>query len=735
MSIKRAKTKISLCSLAVASALTVPASLAAEYVTKQEAKQVKEIEVIQVTSRLRKESILNVPIAITAFSEQEIEDLGIERAADFIAMTPNMTMVEAQNSGTSFITIRGLSQVRNGESPVAVSVDGVLQISPNQFNQDLFDIAQIEVLKGPQGALYGRNAIGGAINITTKIPTEETSGYIEADIGNGGLKSLTGAISGAVSDDFLYRVTASHKDFDGLIDNVYLDTTVDFQKDSNIRGRFVWMVSDDFTADLRLSKGKTEGGALNYVYQPLFGINDADDASVEIEANNLGYNERDVSSFALKLDWELDLGTLSFITATDTLEENFGGDQFPYSRANSANSPFGENVFDGTQTQYLDVDASSYELRLTSEDDPDLRWITGVYYLQTDRYISSSTGLDLGQGLPVIKKEPLGAGTISPTGTFLADDNDNQAYAVFAQFNYSFAKEQELTVAGRYDVDKREQTNHAPIEFDASSGLVRTAEFKKFQPKVSYSYTGLDNISLYATYSEGFRSGGFNQNGVAEQASLVGVTGVSDLYKAEETTNVEVGIKALYPKQATRFNAALFNTTIDNQHYFLFVGALGAQVLTNIDEVALIGGEFDFKTAITSSFDIYGGVGITDSEIKNFSLNTADVGNNAPYVPDYTVNIGIQYNAEIISDWQTMFTLDAQRIGKQYWDTSNSTARESIDLVNGRIGFNSDDGQWNINLWAKNIFDEKYNAEWVLGGFAQVGMPRSFGIEFRWSME
>jgi iron complex outermembrane receptor protein len=728
---KNISTKISMCALAVASTLTPPASLAAE----NETEQVKEIEVIQVTSRLRKESIQNVPIAITAFSEQEIEDLGIERAGDFIAMTPNMTMVEAQNAGTSFITIRGLSQVRNGESPVAVSVDGVLQISPNQFNQDLFDIAQIEVLKGPQGALYGRNAIGGAINITTKMPTEETSGYIETDIGNGGLKSLTGAISGAFSENLLYRMTASHKDYDGLIDNVYLDTPVDFQKNSNIRSRFIWQMSDDFTADLRLSKGKTKGGAVNYVFQPLFGINDADDASVEVEANNLGYNERDVSSVALKLDWELDLGTLSFITATDTLEEILGGDQFPYSRANSANSPFGENIFDGTQTQFLDVDASSYELRLTSEDDQDFRWIAGVYYLQTDRYLSSSTGLDLGTGLPVIEREPLGDDTVSRTLTFAADDNDNQAYAAFAQFNYRFSEDHDLTVAGRYDVDKREQTNRAPLSFDINSGLVREAEFKKFQPKVSYSYTGLDNISLYATYSQGFRSGGFNQNGVGEQASTIGVNGVSDLYKAEETTNVEVGLKALYPKKATRFNASIFNTTIDNQHYFLFVGALGAQVLTNIDEVKLIGGEFDFKTAITPNFDVYGGVGITDSEIKDFSLNAADKGNNAPYVPDYTVNVGLQYNTEIISGWQTMFTLDAERRGEQYWDTSNTTARGTVDLVNGRIGFNSDDGQWSVNLWAKNIFDEKYNAEWVLGGFAHPAMPRSFGIEVRWAVE
>ncbi|SEL33545.1 iron complex outermembrane recepter protein [Colwellia chukchiensis] len=735
--IKKHHSKISLCAVAVASALTMPTAMAADNDTTvaNNSKQVKEIEVIQVTSRLRKESIQNVPIAITAFSEQEIEDMGIERAGDFIALTPNMTMVEAQNAGTSFITIRGLSQVRNGESPVAVSVDGVLQISPNQFNQDLFDIAQIEVLKGPQGALYGRNAIGGAINITTKMPTEETSGYLETDIGNGGLKSLTGAVSGQLFDNFLYRVTASHKEFDGLIDNVYLNTEVDFQKDSNVRSRFIWQISDDFTADLRLSKGKSEAGALNYVYQPLFGINDANDASVEIEANNLGYNERDISSIALKLDWQLDLGLLSFITAKDTLEEVYGGDQFPYSRAISANSPFGENAFDGTQTQYLDVDASSYEIRLTSADDQDLRWIAGAYHLTTDRFISSSTGLDLGLGLPVIYRDPTVANDISPTQTFAADDNANNAYAVFAQFNYNFAASQELTVAARYDVDKREQTNRAPLSFDSDSGQVRSEEFKKFQPKVSYSYTGLDNISLYATYSQGFRSGGFNQNGVAALASTIGVQGVTDLYKAEETTNIEAGIKALYPKEATRFNAAVFNTKIDNQHYFLFVGALGAQVLANIDEVNLIGGEFDFKTSLASNFDVYGGVGITDSEIKSFSLAPSDNGNKAPYVPDYTVNLGLQYSTEIIAGWLTMVTLDAERRGQQYWDTENSTARKALNLVNSRIGFNSDDGQWSVNLWAKNIFDKKYNAEWVLGGFAQTATPRSFGIELRWTME
>ncbi|MCL2914174.1 TonB-dependent receptor [Shewanella corallii] len=694
-----------------------------------------DMEVIEVTSRQRSENIQNVPIAITAFGEQDIEDMGLERAADFISLTPNMTMVEAQNAGTSFITIRGLSQVRNGESPVAVSVDGVLQISPNQFNQDLYDIAQIEVLKGPQGALYGRNAIGGAINITTKKPTDELTGYAELDLGNGGLKAISGAVSGPVTDELSYRITAQYRDFDGLIDNVYLGQKVDFQTDKNIRGRALWYLTDDLTADFRLAHGQTRGGAVNYIFQPLFGVNDANVADLDIEANNIGENERDTTSAAIKLDWTLDDVTASFIVAADKLEEYLSGDQFPYSRAISANSPFGPNVFDGTQAQYLDVSAQSYELRFTSASDQDLRWIGGLYYLNTDRFISSFTGLDLGKGIPRITKNPDIAPDISPATTYLSDDNHNTAWAVFGQLNYSLTDTQELSVSGRFDSDKREQTNTTPLKYSATSGEVRSETFDKFQPKISYVYTGIDNISLYANYAQGFRSGGFNQSGVGKLAEQAGLKGVNDLYKAEETSNYELGFKGLFPGASTRINASLFNTRIDNQHYFVFVGALGAQVLTNIDEVSLIGGELDFKTGITEFMDIYGAFGITDSEIKAYSLTPADVGNKAPYVPEYTINLGAQVTAELLSGWDTKFTLEWEQRGKQYWDPANTSARDAIDLVNARIGLLRHQADWSVNLWAKNLTNEKYLAEWVLGGFAHPAQERTFGLEVRWNME
>ncbi len=144
------------------------------------------IEEVIVTVRLRSERLMEVPVTVAAFSRQDIEDAGIRRPRDYLSLVPNVALVAAQNAGTTFLTIRGITQVRNNEPPVAVSVDGMLQTSPNQFNQALLDIQQIEVLKGPQGALYGRNAVGGAINITTQGPSDEFRGRMQVGAGNGG---------------------------------------------------------------------------------------------------------------------------------------------------------------------------------------------------------------------------------------------------------------------------------------------------------------------------------------------------------------------------------------------------------------------------------------------------------------------------------------------------------------------------------------------------------------------
>ncbi|HEY4038642.1 MAG TPA: TonB-dependent receptor plug domain-containing protein, partial [Burkholderiaceae bacterium] len=157
-------------------------------------------EEIVVTARKRDESNQDVPISVNVFSEQTIESAGIEKPGDFISLVPNMTLVQTQNAGNAFVVMRGISQARNSEPSVAVLVDGVLETNPAEFNQELFDIRQIEVLKGPQGALYGRNAIGGAIIIHTKDPPNHFEGSAKLGVDNGPSERAQASVGGPMDD-------------------------------------------------------------------------------------------------------------------------------------------------------------------------------------------------------------------------------------------------------------------------------------------------------------------------------------------------------------------------------------------------------------------------------------------------------------------------------------------------------------------------------------------------------
>src|SRR6201996_1671852 len=177
----------------------------------------EEIETVVVTARQRSEDIEKVPSQVTAFTAGEIEAKGIKNPADFLSAVPNVTFIATQNAGTSFIVMRGIGQARNSEPSAAIVVDGVPMTQPAAFNQDLLDIQQIEVLKGPQGGLYGRNAIGGAILITTKQPTDEWEGQVTGGYNSGPGGKADGSISGPIADGLKMRAAVSYYNTDGWL--------------------------------------------------------------------------------------------------------------------------------------------------------------------------------------------------------------------------------------------------------------------------------------------------------------------------------------------------------------------------------------------------------------------------------------------------------------------------------------------------------------------------------------
>src|SRR6516162_864032 len=257
------------------------------------------LEEVVVTARKREEAVINVPVTMSVFTQQTIESAGIEAPRDFVALVPNMTLVEVQNVGNSFITIRGISQARNSEPSVAVLVDGVLEPNPYSFDQELNDVTAIEVLKGPQGALYGRNAIGGAIIINTAEPSEHFEGAAKVGVGNGVSEKAQVAVGGPIDSaaTLRYRASLSYYNTDGYLENSYLDRKADPYKDWSARLRFLWRPSDQLTADLRFQGDHVETTAYYYIIprddeaNPFSSFTtppNANDVTSPIQTNNLG---------------------------------------------------------------------------------------------------------------------------------------------------------------------------------------------------------------------------------------------------------------------------------------------------------------------------------------------------------------------------------------------------------------------------------------------------------------
>ncbi|MGE0595568.1 MAG: TonB-dependent receptor [Hyphomonadaceae bacterium] len=699
---------------------------------------------IVVTARQRSEALQDVPAQVTAFNSAAIEARGIERPADFIASVPNVTFVETQNAGTSFLVIRGISQARNSEPSAAIVVDGVPMTQPAQFNQALIDIDQIEVLKGPQGALYGRNAIGGAILISTRRPSDEFEGRIMAGYESGPGYQLQGALNVPLAENFWMRAALNYFDTEGHLENVNTvdasaERDVDPVENLNARVSFLWEPTPNFSADLRLASDSLDTRALYYVI-PDFGdpnFNNPNFTDREINLNNSGINERDIFDVALRLSYETSAGTFTSITGYNTVEEILTGDGYTF-------DPLGASrvFFDFNQSQFLDVDTLTQEFRFTSPSENRFRWITGVQFFSTDRFIATGNMIDTGAGVFPVYRTP-STNPDNPQLSFLADSQDQFAWAAYLATSTNLTDQLELSVNVRYDHDTRENTTETPTVFlpcapgpSCASGLTREETWDDFQPQVILRYDINDDLNVYGSYSRGFRSGGFNQTGVGTVAAANGFFNVNDLFDQETADTYEIGLKSSFLDGRGNFSASAYRTIAEGTYYFVFLAANSTQNLGNIDEVEYTGFDMELNARLTDNFMVNAGYGYTDSEITEFP-DPVVIGAEAPLVAEYTLNLGAQLTWPLWNDVEGMVRVDYNRIGDTIFTIPFSApaqaldatpiARDPVDLVDLRAGIQGDD--WSIMAWSKNLFDEEYNSEYSPGGFLFKAQPMRWGIE------
>lgn len=692
-------------SLAALAALLLGPSLVAAQSTNDDLM----LEEVTVTAQRRAERLQDVPVAVTAFTAAEIEARGIGSTRDVLPMTPNVTYDESFTVGNSFVSIRGVAQINNADSPVAIVVDGVPQNSQKQLRMELFDVERIEVLKGPQGALYGRNAIGGAINIVTREPSNDFDGWAQVGAGSGNLRSASGAVSGPIVEDkLLFRLSGAYKDSDGNIENVFLHEKVDFYESKDIRARFMILATDDLTIDVRGSYSDIDGGAvMDASMDPTLTGN----ANREVlpRSNILGNSAREISDATVKIDWRTGVGTLTAITGYTDLTEDYYGDLDFCNPVDCPNGIFGLGP-QADQRQLLDVTLLSQEVRLASPDNQRLRWIVGGFYLGTQRDLDTIAHLLIPNipGIPLISN---------------AEENDNDAYSAFAQVDYDITDRTTVGVSLRYDRDRREQTNASD-----PTRPTRSKSFSDVQPRVVVDHKFTKDQLVYATYATGFRSGGFN-----------GVGGRP--FDAETLQNYEVGYKSTWWDSRLRLNAAVFQSrSEDYQFFYLDFNQGGAQVIDNLDKVEFTGAELEWQVQATRYWTLLGAVGVLDSDIKAFDPTLTvpvERGNRTPKTQKSTFSIGSQLEVPLGSLTGTL-RVDYGRWGKKYWHPDNIDIRDPVNMLDLRVSVGND--RWTATAWGRNVLDEFYWQDFNAVEFGAPGVdlgspssPDTYGIELKYN--
>jgi iron complex outermembrane receptor protein len=699
--------------IATAISFSFFSSAQAEEVAKEATEQ--EIEKIVVTARGRIETIQNVPDSVTAFTSDMIENSRITNFRDVADMTPNLSSLDNFRPGLARITIRGLITPQVGDPPLAFVVDGVTSPDLEFINQDLVDIERIEVMRGAQGALYGRGAVGGAVIVTTKQPIEDLEGTFKASLGNGNTYNLNGVVSGSLNeeDTAYFRVGGYSKSTDGLIDNEFLGDKADFLEEDSAFAQLQFEIFDDTSLNFR---GRYTTSTAGFAYYQNVNEETKEDFSINTSQNIKNNDERDVFELSAKLTQEYDLGTFDFITAYSKSENQhfYDGDYSAdptYEEDEDGNilrAPFGtEGLFD--------VESFTLETRFTSQSDQDLRWAVSAFYQDKERDNTINFFDDL------IGDVPLTRADFSDDLIYLtiADKNSSKAWAVAGQVNYDVTDKLELTGALRYDHDSRESfdPNYAEDTFAKK-------DFSQLQPKMTVSYQIEEDVLIYTGYSKGFRSGGFNEP----------AEGISRTFNKEVSDSYEAGFKSTLFDNTVTINGAIFaiNQT-DAQITQFNVDTFTLENLA-IDEVDTKGLELEIGIAATENLDFRFSAGLIDSEIVKFTDRPELEGGSQLYVADYNYSASVNHFYDLNENWAIISRASISMIGPKSFDLEIPDVKSSqYSFVNAGIGLKSE--SWTVQLYVNNLTDERSIEDIFLFGdgvteFArQPNKPRTYGIE------
>ena len=781
------------------------------------------IEEILVTAQKRSESLQEVPIAISVFSSDSIDQTGVMELRDLTEYIPNVTITQGTDFGAQ-INIRGVgANSRNigFDSRVGVYLDGVYLGQGPALNQDLVDLEQIEVLRGPQGTLFGKNTVAGAVNMISIKPTQEFEGSVTANVFNYDGLELKGMINFPMGDIVSARVSVSHRERDGFVENVYVPEHVpgtitlpvagfptfplplappvclgafgiptppgcsalgpDVQP--NTKPLMNDVNTDSYRAQLRIAPNEKldiniavdglESDRIMVNGEPFtdtFGstIDRFAPEALEVSFSEDSWETRDIFGTNLNIDYALNNGhSFRSITAYRDTEMIHHND----TDASAIDFLFIDYTDDYQQT--------TQEFQWISPDEGKLKYVAGFYYYNQD----STTIRDAQTG-----NAGWLFGAFKGGGAFNRGDVETDSWALFLNTSYDFNEQWTLGLGFRYSDETKDvvwnldgtRSGAFGIGTTEAGGYIDSDTYTNFAPMISLGYALGDNTNIYAKYSTGFKSGGFNLDYITQADLDAGI-----IFDEETVDSYELGLKSVFLDGRLQLNAAAFIANYQdyqvNQFFDLgFDEETGAQLtsirITNAAEVDTSGLEFELTYNVTANLTLNATLGLLDATFADFPGGTSEEvpddsgnpvkvpvnakGNELPLAPSVNGTFGFQHYTHF-SSVDLLLRLDVIYTGDYFTTIENETERnltglapttflfdpgsygiphtidygyvDSFTTLNGRIGLISNSGKWEAYLWGRNLTDEFTYVDYFRDFFGSLSgvplMPRTYGIE------
>ena len=693
-----------------------------------------KLDEIVVTAQKREQNLQDVGTSVTALDSAALAKLGLKDVTELAMQVPGLQYNQFGATVTVF-NLRGVSQndfSDHQEAPIAVYEDDAYVAMPGAFAGSMYDLERVEVLRGPQGTLFGRNATGGLIQYISQKPTDTPEGYFQATAGNYGDVESEGAISGPLTDMMSGRLSFSTADHSGYITNL-TGTSIENQRQAAARLQLLIKPSDSGEILIKLhgiNNDHESGGIYSWApSQPnslgqgnFVGANyvgncpqanggctpGADDSGYRNNSNNYfvqsenadGIFNRTVWGANVHVNWNFDGFSLTSVSDYLTMQKRYGED--------TSLSPVSSLSYNTLQHYYQ----LSEELRLSGTRGP-LTWIAGVYYLDylTDNFI----GVD---AIPAFGGNSYGNFTLS-----------DHSPSAFAQLEYALTDRWSVIGGARYTYDiKSFDYDFQPQGLNYYPGTYPDAAKNFSLPtwKAEIDYKADRDVLLYGSVSRGAKGGGWSapNSGLVNPAQLP--------YQPEKLTSYEIGEKATFWNGAARLNSSLYYYDYKNYQGFFLVGL--ASYVKNVNAQDY-GGEVEFAVAPMKGMNLQVGVSNIQSQVYDVPEPSGQfITTQLPQAPKWSLNAAAEYEWPLPSG-SVSFDADSKWNKTQYLELINAPVdvQPSYVITNARLTYKSQSGSWEVGLYGKNIFDRiyrQYNLDlssvgWNLGVYAP---PRLYGI-------